>query len=149
MTFIKGGYSATIQLKVNILWFLLLTLLIAPSQAKEVSALSFNTPKTLLTHKVENKQDAIDLLQSKVLQQQLISLAQQIEATHPSKLSTQESISLSSILSQHKRTLTLIDEQKYPFNFYHYLIYTKAQQTPSSSKKIIELQIQLQIEQQI
>jgi putative CocE/NonD family hydrolase len=147
MTFIKGGYNATIQLKVNILWFLLLTLLIAPSQAKEVSALSFNTPKTLLTHKVENKQDAIDLLQSKVLQQQLLSLAQQIEATHPSKLSTQESISLSSILSQHKRTLTLIDEQKYPFNFYHYLIYTKAQQTPSSSKKMIELQIEQQIEQ--
>jgi len=141
MTFLKIGCRVTIQIKIIILWLLLLAPWIASSQTKEVESLSFNIPATLLGHKIQNKQDVIDLLQSKVLQQQLLGLAKQIDATHPSELSTQEGISLSSILAQHKRTLTLIDEQKYPFNYYHHSLYTKAQQKYSSSKNSLAQQI--------
>jgi putative CocE/NonD family hydrolase len=152
MTFLKADSRATVQIKGLILWFLLLTplliiALITPSQAKEMEPLSFNTPKSLLEHKIESKQDAIDLLKSNTLKQQLLNLAQQIDATHPSELSTQAGISLSSILAQHKKTQTLIEEQKYPVNFYHHLIYSKAQQTQTFSNNMIEQPIEQQIKQ--
>jgi putative CocE/NonD family hydrolase len=142
MTFFKGRNSATIQTKVVILWLLLFTLGIASAMAKEVESLSFNTPPSLLEHKVENNQDVIDLLQSDVLKHQLLSLAEKIDAIHPSELTTQEGISLSSILMQHKKTLNLIEEQKYPVNFYHHVLYTQAQKKSSSSKNSLKQTIE-------
>ena len=138
MTFFKGRNSVTIQTKVVILSLLLFTLGIASAMAKDVESLSFNTPPFLLEHLVDNNQDVIELLQSNDLKHQLHGLAEKIDAIHPSDLTTQEGISLSSILMQHKKTLSLIEEQKYPVNFYHHVLYTQAQKQSSSSKNSLE-----------
>jgi hypothetical protein len=100
-----------------------------------------NTPLALLAHKVETNQDVLVLLASKDLNNQLFDLAKQIDALQPSTLSTQESISLSSILKQHKHTQALIKQQGYPVNFYHFALYSEAQQTLDTEQLKLSQQI--------
>lgn len=120
-----------------------LTLLPSIGCAKhtQTDEVTFATPKTLLAQKVENNQDVIHLLQSSELQNELTSLAQKIDATLPSQLSAQEGISLSSILAQHTKTLELINQQKYPVDFYHHALHAEAEQKLLATKDAFPEQI--------
>ncbi|MEP1447649.1 MAG: CocE/NonD family hydrolase [Paraglaciecola sp.] len=141
MAFSKYSLWVSIVIKYYILGIVLFIPMIVSAQENPVQSHKFATPKALLAHKVQSKQQAIDLLQSNEFKQQLKALALKIDATHPSELTAQEGISLSSILEQHNKTIKLIETQKYPINFYHHLLYTQAQQTSGSSNATLEQQI--------
>lgn len=140
MTFMQDFYRVSIHITVMCLGFLIFTPWISFVLAEDVEPVNFNTPSSLLEHKVENNQDVIKLMNSSDLKQQLLSLAEKIDAIAPADLTTQEGISLSSILAQHNKTLSLIGEQKYPVNFYHHVLYSQAQQR-SSSKETLQQRI--------
>lgn len=140
MTCFSAGFRATQISGLTLLTLVSITSLFT-SLAKANEPDRLNTPQALLAHKVESNQDVLVLIASADLNKQLVSLAQQIDARQPSTLSTQEFISLSSMLKQHNHTQALIRQQAYPINFYHFVLYSEAQQTLGNNQLRLSQQI--------
>lgn len=141
MSFFLGKYQGQTCKRCYLLAILILMPLISAAQAKQQRAMDLATPTALLTHQLNNNQDVVDLLNSAQLQNELTHLAKQIELQQPSQLTAQQAISLSSLLAQHNKALKLIEQQKYPFNFYHHSIHAQASQQALS----LDLQLQDQL----
>lgn len=127
MTIIQGGYKAIGYIKLVSLWLVILFSLSGQIQAHEKQQSTFKTPESLLESKMENKQDAINLMHSKELAAQLLVIASKIDLSVATEISDSNRIALSSLLKQTNTVLTLVNKNKYPFNLYHFNIYTKAQ----------------------
>ncbi|MFT5521046.1 MAG: putative CocE/NonD family hydrolase [Enterobacterales bacterium] len=134
MKLIQDGYKSSNHLKVILLWLLMLMPSMASLLAKDIEQATFRTPKEMLENKVQNKQDSIVMLKSDNLKQQLLELAKQIDITDQKTLSDNEEIALASILGQNAKTLISIENNRYPLNFYHYSLHSKASQAKASLK---------------
>jgi putative CocE/NonD family hydrolase len=119
-------------LTINQIKFMLLVF-IAPIQAQDIKAVTFKTPRILLEAVIENKQDALTLIQSRDMASQLLSLAKQIELVIPTDISDGDEIGLRSILNQNDKVLSTISNNKYPLNFFHYTLFAKAKKQSTFS----------------
>lgn len=148
MTFIQGGYKAIKQMKIISLWLLMLIPLCSQIQAKEIPGenskpITFNTPETLLESKVENKQDAVKLMQSQEFKAQLLVIANKIDSEALTTITDNNKIALSSLLGQTHKVLALVNINKYPLNYYQYSLYAKAQaKSQKRSRSFFEKQLQ-------
>lgn len=123
-------------MKMLITGVLIINAFVNSSSANEITPIGYNTPKTLLDFKVANKQDVIELLKSDNLKKELINIAIKIDSTNQKEMSDNEKIAFSSILGQFNKNISLIESNKYPFNFYHYSLYSKTHnklKTPTDS----------------
>ena len=132
MTFIQRGCETIIQKKLVLLWLLVLIPFFGQIQAMDISEPNskpetFKTPETLLENKIENKQDAIKLMQSEEFKAQLLVIANKIDYETDTEITDNNKIALSSLLSQTDKVLALVNKNKYPLNLYHYSLYAKAQ----------------------
>jgi len=134
------------QAKILLLWLILLLPQHNITQAKDIETTSYKTPSALMKAAFENKQDVIDLMQSQQLQQQLLEIAKQIQMKPELHLADNEDIGLATMLNKNNKVLSLIKQNKYPLNFYHYSIYAKSNELAIQSNTDFQQQIKKQVE---
>ncbi len=115
------------------LWLLLLTPFFCISEEKNTGTLTFKMPQVLLQNKIEDRQDILKLMQSADLEEQLLTIAKQIEMTSELSTSDSEEIAINSMLGRSERVLALIDEKKYPLSFFHYALFAKSKKKSATS----------------
>ncbi|MGS2720817.1 CocE/NonD family hydrolase [Paraglaciecola aestuariivivens] len=101
----------------------------------------FDTPTELLVEKNIDKTNIIHLLTTPILHNQIKTLAAQVAMQNTKKLTTQQAVSFYSILQQDKKLQSRIDSLTYPSNYYHYVLFTHAQQLAKHqppSKELVE-----------
>ncbi len=96
------------------------------SFANELTPVIYETPKSLITYKMDTKQDAIFLLSSDDFKKELINLAKLIDSVDKKEILERENIALSSFLGQFSKCIAIIDQNKYPLKFYHYSLYANS-----------------------
>ena len=121
--------------------FFIQIIFITPAFAADAQALTFKTPKALLEQQVKNKQDSILLLGSENFKNQLLHIAEQINADSLTQQPDSQVIGLSSMLGQFDKTLAFVESNAYPLNFYHYSMYAKARQLQQSSNLSLHQQL--------
>ncbi|MBL4773959.1 MAG: CocE/NonD family hydrolase [Alcanivoracaceae bacterium] len=145
MTLIRQKTNEPTQIRTLLKTFLtcvfILVNLLTLSHAKEQDSISFKTPQALLEEKVKNKQDAIQLLTSADFKKQLQEMAQNIGVAYRSGLTDSQEIALNSILRQYDESVTSIEKNRYPLNYYHYFIYAKANERLTSTSNSLDKQI--------
>jgi len=115
--------------------------LAAKSNSK--SSLSFSVPKLLTETKVENREEVIALMNSIPLRNSLKSIANQIVRTaKPTELTNNDRLNLSSIMTEHDKTLKYISTSIKPLSLFHYSVFAQAHliQKSSDNKTPIEQQ---------
>ena len=117
--------------------------------ADEIMTKEFNTPTALLESQMKIKNDAINLMESKLLKQQLFNLAIEIQKLNMKNLSDNEEIALNSILGQHERNLQSIKNKKYPYNYYHYSLYSVAKTLTESSQQTLKDKISMSLQKSL
>lgn len=127
MTFIQGGCKTIKHTQTVSLWLIILFSFVGQLRANDIKPETFKTPETLLESKMENRQDAIKLMQSEKFVAQLLVIANKLDSDTTIEITDNNRIAISSLLSQTDKVLALVNKNKYPLNFYHYRLYSQAQ----------------------
>lgn len=143
MTFLQNRLSTSCykgyKQITNISIFLLIHLVFINqihAHGKNVKTVTYKTPDALFQSNVENKKDAVKLLQSEEFKNQLLAIASKINVKPPAEISFNNQIALSSLLDQTESVLGQINKHKYPINFYHYGLYAKAQDLKQNEQSL-------------
>lgn len=130
---------AIIRTKMFMLWLVLLCSPVCQLLADDSKSVTFQTPKTLFESKTASNQDSIILLNSEEFATELLAIAKQIDPEL--KMSPRNKIPINSFLNENERVFSSIAENRYPLNWYHYTLYSRAraksQQDPSSFTEVL------------
>lgn len=105
------------------------------------SSVSFSVPKQLTEIEVKNRQDVIELMDSIPLRNSLKSIASQIvRSAEPTELTNNDRLNLSSIMTEHDRTLEFISASIKPLSLFHYSTYARASLALKSLDKMTSIE---------
>ncbi len=130
MTMLKQLSVSSLH-KTFMLCLLTLLMSIKSAYADEKQSVALRTPPSLNGVKLDNPDDVKPLMQSDILKQEMVSLAQKVYQQLPTDLSVADHLAIASLLNKHQKTLSLIDDQAEPLSFFYHRLFSEF----STSKK--------------